>query len=170
MLRHNQRTTILELRARGIPLRQICRTLGLSRAAAQPLPTPLRHGHDRRTFPARTAGMTIPNGEDAQAQYVRAVLAAYRATPTVLGHVRRADRNLAAALYERRVRLYLVETALLVAAARRVLNNAFSTPPPPIRSLAYILPVIAELQQRPLGYRDIDDLHQRLRQALLDRY
>jgi hypothetical protein len=53
-----------------------------------------------------------------------------------------------------------------VAAARRVLNNAFSTPPPPIRSLAYLLPVIAELQNRPLGPRDLDDLQQRLRQAL----
>jgi len=30
----------------------------------------------------------------------------------------------------------------------------------------YVLPVIAELQQRPLGFRDIDDLGRRLREAL----
>jgi hypothetical protein len=104
--------------------------------------------------------------EDLRARYIRAVLAQYRTTPTTLGHVRRADRNLAAALYDRRVPFYLVANALLVAAARRVLNNGFSPPPPPIRSLHYVLPVIAELQQRPLGPRDIDDLARRLREAL----
>jgi hypothetical protein len=107
-----------------------------------------------------------PAGGDSRSLYVRAVLARYRTTPTVLGHVRRADRDLAAALYDRGIPLYLVENALLLAAARRVLNNAFPAPPPPIRSLAYILPVIAELQTRPLGPRDFDELLQRLRQAL----
>jgi hypothetical protein len=33
-----------------------------------------------------------------------------------------------------------------------------STPPPPIRSLAYILPLTAELRARPLGPRDLDVL------------
>jgi hypothetical protein len=110
--------------------------------------------------------MSRPEGEDTRARYVRAVLALYRATPTALGHVRRADRLLAGALYDRRVPLYLVENALLVAAARRVLNNAFSVPLPPIRSLAYVLPVLTELQHRPLGPRDIDELRGRLRHAL----
>ncbi len=99
-------------------------------------------------------------------QYVCAVLAHYRATPTVLGHVRRPDRDLAGTLYDRGIPMYLVANALLVAAARRVLNNASSTPPPPIRSLAYVVPVIAELQDRPLGPRDLDDLRRRLRRAL----
>lgn len=107
-----------------------------------------------------------PAGGDSRGHYIRAVLARYRATPTVLGHVRRADRTLAASLYDRGVPLYLVENALLVAAARRVLNSAFQTPLPPIRSLAYVLPVIAELHHRPLGPRDLDDLRQRLRHAL----
>lgn len=107
---------------------------------------------------------------DARDQYVRAILARYRATPTVLGHLRRSDRTLAESLYDRGVPLYLVENALLVAAARRVLNNAFPTPPPPIRSLAYILPLIAELQARPLGPRDIALLSHRLRNELAPRY
>ena len=110
-------------------------------------------------------------GGDTRDQYVRAVLARYRATPTILGHVRRSDRALAESLHDRGVPLYLVEDALLVAAARRVLNNAFSsTAPPPIRSLAYILPVLAELQARPLGPRDLDLLRARLRHALAPRY
>jgi len=106
------------------------------------------------------------DGADSRAQYVRTILDLYRATPTALGHVRRTDRDLAAALYDRGVPLYLVENALLVAAARRVLNNAFSAPLPPIRSLAYVVPVLTELQHRPLGPRDIDELRRRLRQAL----
>ena len=103
-------------------------------------------------------------------QYVRAVLDLYRATPTTLGHVRRADRDLAGTLYDRGVPLYLVHNALLVAAARRVLHNAFSVPPPPIRSLAYLIPLLTELQHRPLGPRDIDELRRRLRQALAGPY
>ncbi len=108
---------------------------------------------------------------DPRERYVRQVLALYRATPTTLGRVRRADRELAGALYDRRVPLYIVERALIVAAARRVLNNAFTAaPPPPIRALHYVLPIVTELQQRPLGPRDIDDLRQRLRQALARPY
>ncbi len=107
------------------------------------------------------------NGGDPRARYVREVLALYRTTPTALGHVRRTDRDLAGSLYDRGVPLYLVRDALLVAAARRVLNNAFSTPPPPIRSLAYVLPILSELQQRPLGPRDIDELHRRLQHVLI---
>jgi hypothetical protein len=110
------------------------------------------------------------DGTDSRRQYIRAVLDLYRATPTVLGHVRRADRNLAAVLYDQGIPLYLVENALVVAAARRVLHNAFSTQPPPIRSLAYLLPILTELQHRPLGPRDIDELRRRLRHALADRY
>ncbi len=111
------------------------------------------------------------DGADSRRQYVHAVLDLYRATPTVLGHVRRADRDLAGALYDRGIPLYLVENALLVAATRRVLNNAFSTqPPPPIRSLAYLVPVLTELSHRPLGPRDIDELPRRLRHALANRY
>jgi hypothetical protein len=110
--------------------------------------------------------MSHAEGEATRARYIRAVLALYRATPTALGHVRRADRVLAGDLYDRGVPLYLIEDALLVAAARRVLNNAFSTPLAPIRSLAYVLPVLTELRHRPLGPRDIDELRVRLRQAL----
>jgi hypothetical protein len=114
--------------------------------------------------------MSQSESGDGRARYVRAVLALYRATPTVLGHIRRADRVLAGELYDRGVPLYLVEDALLVAAARRVLNNAFSAYLPPIRSLAYVVPVLTELQHRPLGARDIDELRSRLRRALAGPY
>jgi hypothetical protein len=103
-----------------------------------------------------------------RAAYVREVLRLYRATPTVLGHVRRADRDFAAALFDRGVPLFAVENALLVGAARRVLNNASGATPPPIRSLHYFSALVEELLDRPLGYRDLDELRVRLRAALTD--
>jgi hypothetical protein len=97
-----------------------------------------------------------------QNAYVRELLRAYVATPGVLGCVRRADRELAGRLYDQCVPLYAIQNALLVAAARRLRNNAFDTPLPPIRSLHYFLPVLKEILDRPPGPRDI----QRLRRIL----
>jgi hypothetical protein len=97
-------------------------------------------------------------------QYVQAVLERYRQTPAVLGHIRRVDRELALRLYENRVPLYVIDRACVLAAARRVRNNAFSTPLPPIRSLHYFLPVIQEVIQRPPGPRDIDEMRRLLAQ------
>ncbi|MCU0242310.1 MAG: hypothetical protein MUF51_07790 [Vicinamibacteria bacterium] len=39
-------------------------------------------------------------------------------TPGVLGHIRRADRELAARLYDQRIPLYVIERACLLAAMR----------------------------------------------------
>lgn len=93
-------------------------------------------------------------------RYVQAVLDLYRTVPGVLGRVRRADRDLAARLFANGVPFYAIRNAFIVAAARRIRNNAFSTPLPPIRSLHYFLPVIGEVIDRPPGYRDIDDMLQ----------
>jgi hypothetical protein len=101
-----------------------------------------------------------------RALYVREVLRLYRATPTVLGYVRRADRDFAAALFDRGVPLFVIENALLIGAARRVLNTAFAAPLPAIRSLHYFGAIIDEILDRPLGYRDLDDLRARLRATL----
>jgi len=103
---------------------------------------------------------------DRRALYVRELLRLYRATPGVLGHVRRADRQLAGALFDRGIPLFAVENALLVGAARRVLNNASASPPPAIRSLHYFTAIIHEMLARPLGYRDLEELRARLRAAL----
>jgi hypothetical protein len=47
-----------------------------------------------------------------------------------------------------------------VAASRRIRNNAFATPLPPVRSLHYFLPLLREVIERPPGYRDIEDMLQ----------
>ena len=104
-----------------------------------------------------------PDPRAARSAYVRHLLEAYVATPGVLGRVRRADRHLADRLYEQRVPLFAMKNAFFVAAARRLRNNAFDTPLPPIRSLHYFLPVLRELQERPLGPRDIARLRDILR-------
>jgi hypothetical protein len=101
-----------------------------------------------------------PNLAQLRQTYVRAVLDLYLATPGVLGRIRRADRDLAGKLFDRRVPLYAVENALLLAAARRVKHNAFASPLPPVRSLHYFLDPIQEVLERPPGPRDIDALRQ----------
>ena len=96
-------------------------------------------------------------------RYVADVIRLYRATPTVVGHVRHADRALARRFYDQGVPLYVVRDALLIGAARRVLHNGFSTPMPPVRSLHYFVPLVREVLDRPPGYREIEHLAQQLR-------
>src|SRR5271157_4596508 len=78
-------------------------------------------------------------------EYVRKVLDAYRHTPGTTGTVRRPDRLLAAQLHQRGVPLAVVENALVLAAARRLIRPPDAAPLGTIRSLAYFLPVIDEV-------------------------
>ena len=97
-----------------------------------------------------------------QEEYVRRVLDAYRKTPGTMGTVRRADRMLAARLHERGVAVGVIENALVLAAARRLMRPADAPPLGIIRSLAYFLPVIEEV----LGLRVSLDYFQYLRHKL----
>lgn len=60
-----------------------------------------------------------------------------------------ADRRLAAQLCDQAIPLELVEAAFLLAIARRNDRAPQAPPLPPIRSLAYFLPVIEELRTGP---------------------
>ena len=80
-----------------------------------------------------------------QDEYVRQVLDAFRKTPGTMGTVRRPDRFLAAHLHQRGVPLTVVENALVLAAARRLIRATNAAPLGTIRSLAYFLPVIDEV-------------------------
>lgn len=81
----------------------------------------------------------------SQEEYVRRVLAAYRATPGTSGAIRRPDRILAAQLHQCGVPLLVIENALVLAAARRLIRPAEAPPLGTIRSLAYFVPVIEEV-------------------------
>ena len=88
--------------------------------------------------------------------YVAAVLTLYADLPdTPLRHSV-MDQSIARKLYQEAVPLSLVESAMLLATLRRLTRSSDLPPLPKIRSLAYFLPVIDELQQQPLpdGYLD----------------
>jgi hypothetical protein len=109
--------------------------------------------------------VTPQNSQTKQTRerYVLELLRLYLATPGVVGHVRRADRKLAQELFDHDVPLHAVATAFIVAAARRIRHNAYSTPMPPIRSLHYFRGPIQEMLERPLGFREVQQLRECLR-------
>jgi hypothetical protein len=100
-----------------------------------------------------------------QREYVRWVLEAYRSTPGTTGVVRRADRLLAARLYDRGVSLETVGNALILAAARRSARAAEAPPLGTIRSLAYFEPVIGEVLQLQVGPEYFQHLRNRLQRS-----
>ena len=94
--------------------------------------------------------------------YVRRLLEAYRATPGTCGVVRRPDRMLAAQLQERGVPIEVVENALVLAAARRLVRRAGAPPLAVIRSLAYFSPVIEEVLNLEVGPEYFQHLRNRI--------
>ncbi len=82
--------------------------------------------------------------DDDQQVYIRQVLEAYRKTPGTTRTIHRADRVLAAQLYQRGISVEVVENALVLAATRRLMHPPDAPPLGTIRSLAYFLPVIEE--------------------------
>jgi hypothetical protein len=84
---------------------------------------------------------------DDQEQYIHQVLEAYRRTPGTTGTIRRPDRVLAAQLFQRGVTVGVIENAFVLAATRRLVRPADAPPLGTIRSLAYFLPVIEEVQE-----------------------
>ena len=97
-----------------------------------------------------------------QKDYVQRVLKAYRKTPGTMGTVRGPDRLLAEQLYQRGLSVTVIENALVLAAARRLMRPADAPPLATIRSLAYFLPVIDEV----LGLSVSQDYFQHLRQQI----
>ena len=97
-----------------------------------------------------------------QEEYIRRVLEAYRKTPGTMGTVRRADRILAAQLYQRGLSVKVIENALVLAATRRLIRPADAPPLGTIRSLAYFLPVIEEVLELRVSPDYFDYLRHKL--------
>ena len=104
-----------------------------------------------------------------QQQYLRQVLEAYRKTPGTMGTVRRADRLLAAQLYQRGLSLRVIENALVLAAVRRLIRPPDAPPLGTIRSLAYFLPVIEEVLELRVSANYFDYLRHKLARAASTR-
>jgi len=88
-----------------------------------------------------------------QQQYVRTLLSAYVAMPETPSQWQPTDRQIALELFHRRIPLDIIETAFVLGSARRLARDPKRSVPP-IRCLAYFLPVINEViaDPPPHGY------------------
>jgi hypothetical protein len=114
----------------------------------------------------RKAEVAVETHQINLAEYVQKILDAYRQTPGTAGIIRRPDRLLAAQFYHQGVPLAVVENALILATARRLIRPTDAPPLNTIRSLAYFSPVIAEV----LDLRTSPDYFQHLRHKLQRLY
>ncbi len=90
-----------------------------------------------------------------RAEYLKRLLDRYCGLPhTAARRPSPYDRNLAGQLFDRGISFDVLEAAFLLALARRTHRNPQAPPLPPIRSLAYFLPLIDEVLQTPIdpGY------------------
>ncbi len=108
------------------------------------------------------------NGRSEE-EYVRQVLEAYRRTPGTSGVIRRPDRILAAQLHQRGLSVTVIENAMVLAAARRLMRPPAAPPLGTIRSLAYFLPVIEEVLALHVSPDYFRYLRQRLERTPLQR-
>jgi hypothetical protein len=104
-----------------------------------------------------------------QEEYIRQVLEAFRKTSGTVGTVRRADRMLAAQLYQRGVAVTVIENAFVLAAARRLMRPVDSPPLGTIRSLAYFLPVIEEVLDMRVSPEYFQHVRRKLERIARDR-
>lgn len=86
----------------------------------------------------------------ARDDYLRQLLALYCGLPhTAARRPFPPDRRIAEQLFGRGISLDTIETAFLLAIARRTHRDQQASPLAPIRSLAYFLPVIDEVLRQP---------------------
>jgi len=112
----------------------------------------------------------------SRAEYLRRLLDSYCGLPhTAARRPSQNDRLLAGQLYNRRIPLDIIETAFLLAVARRTFRDPQTQPLTPVRSLAYFLPLIDEVLRQPpdpdyLAYiRSRVDLNVQIPTDLADR-
>ncbi len=82
--------------------------------------------------------------------YRQALVQLYLRLPDTPRRLSRFDLRLVRQFWERQIPLTVVETALLLASARRAARPTHALPLGPIRSLHYFLPVIEELLATPV--------------------
>ena len=97
------------------------------------------------------------------ALYVSTVILLYVDLPDTPLSATLQDHAQARRLHDRGISLALVESAFLLASLRRLARPSDAPPLPPIRSLAYFLPVIAELLAQPMPENYLDYLRLKLR-------
>jgi hypothetical protein len=96
-----------------------------------------------------------------QDQYVSRVLEQYKRLPGTLGRVLRQDRKTALAFYRCGVALEIVQSAFVLALARRTFRSG-DDELEPIRCLQYLVPVVEELLREPPLPEYLDYLRNKL--------
>ncbi len=86
--------------------------------------------------------------------YRQALTDLYLRLPDTPRRLSRFDLRLVRQLWDRQIPLTIIETAFLLASARRAARPANALPLGPIRSLPYFLPVIEELLSTPLRHSE----------------
>lgn len=99
-------------------------------------------------------------------QYRRQALRLYRLLPDTPSRCHRGDCTIVDRLYQDDVPLSLLETALLVGTARRVLRDPGLPKLGTIRSIAYFLPILQQLHESPPPDGYLDYLRHTLQSAL----
>jgi hypothetical protein len=113
--------------------------------------------------------MNPPDPSSDPATYVAAVLVLYLELPETPLRASVQDQWQVRRLHDRGVSLSLVEAALLLASLRRLIRPADVPPLPPIRSLAYFLPVIDELLSHPVPDTYVEYLRLKLRRLAAEK-
>jgi hypothetical protein len=88
--------------------------------------------------------------------FVQSVLDLYRRVPGTTGILRRCDRQLAGQLHDRGVSVDLIQSAMILAVARRTFRSNDAPPLAKIATLHYFRPLLDEITAAPLvpGYVD----------------
>lgn len=109
------------------------------------------------------------SSNDISSGYVDKVLSWYTGLPDTPARPSRYDRALAIELCRRQIPLPVLDSAFLLATARRHLRDPSLPPLAPIRSLHYFLPVVEEILASPIAKTYIDYLREKLRRLNLCR-
>ena len=112
--------------------------------------------------------MNRTDHDATQRQYVAEVLRCYILLPHTQGLPSRNDRHIATQLFSRQVPIDAIKTAFVLAISRRSFRPSHAPPLEPIRSLAYFLPVLNEVQNANPDPAHIDLLKQRLETGFPD--
>jgi hypothetical protein len=102
------------------------------------------------------------NTELSEQEFVRRVLALYLSLPQTSQRTSRTDRQLATQWHAQQLDWTTIESAFLLAVARRSLRNPALPPLPPIRSLHYFAPVLEEVRTTPLAPDYVQYLRRKL--------
>ena len=95
--------------------------------------------------------------------YIAAVLKMYLELPETPSRAGPYDRKTAIDLYRRRITLFTIEGAMLLASLRRLGRPADYPPLTPIRSLAYFKSTVEELLVQPIPDDYLEYLRRKVR-------